>query len=82
MKIIKIENKMYPKRLLKIKNPPQKLYIEGNEQLLNNNSLAIVGSRNCSEYGIEHAKKFAKEVADKGITIISGLAIRNRYSCT
>ena len=32
MRTIKIEDKDYPKRLLKIKNPPQRLYIEGNEE--------------------------------------------------
>lgn len=75
MKIIEMMDKQYPKRLLEIKDPPKKLYVEGNEKLLNKNSLAIVGSRRCSEYGIKYAKKFAKEIADKGITIISGLAL-------
>lgn len=75
MRTIKIEDKDYPKRLLKIKNPPQRLYIEGNEELLNNKSLAIVGSRKCSEYGIKYAKEFTKEIAENNITIVSGLAI-------
>jgi len=75
MKVIDIHDKEYPRKLLKIKNPPQKLYIEGNEKLLNNKSLAIVGSRNCSEYGVKYTKEFAKAVADKNITIVSGLAI-------
>lgn len=75
MKVINIQDKEYPRKLLKIKNPPQKLYVEGNEKLLNNKCLAIVGSRNASEYGIKHTKEFAKELADKNITIISGLAI-------
>lgn len=75
MKVINIHDEEYPRKLLKIKNPPKKLYIEGNEKLLNNKSLAIVGSRNCSEYGIKYTKEFAKELADKNITIVSGLAI-------
>lgn len=75
MKILEVEDKHYPKRLLKIKNPPKKLYVEGNETLLNNKSLAIVGSRNCSEYGIKYAKQFAEEISKKNITIISGLAV-------
>lgn len=75
MKIIDITNKYYPKRLLNIKNPPQKLYVKGNYKLLNNQSLAIVGSRRCSQYGVKYAQKFAKEICSKNITIISGLAL-------
>lgn len=75
MKIINIEDSNYPKRLKNIQKPPQTLYVEGNEKLLNNNSLAIVGSRDCSEYGIKYTEKFAKELSNCNITIISGLAI-------
>lgn len=75
MKIIKTTDSKYPKRLLEIKNPPEKLYVEGNEELLNNDSLAIVGSRNCTEYGIKYAKEFASKISRNNITIISGLAI-------
>ena len=52
MKIIKITDSKYPKRLLDIKNPPKQLYVEGNDKLLNNHSIAIVGSRKCTSYGI------------------------------
>ena len=75
MKVININDKQYPKNLLKIKRPPKTLYVIGNEKLLNNNSIAIVGSRKCSFYGIKHAKEFSKALADKNITIISGLAL-------
>jgi DNA processing protein len=74
MKIIKNTDYNYPKSLLNIKKPPSKLYVEGNDKLLNNTSLAIVGSRKCSEYGIKYAKEFAKTIADNNITIVSGLA--------
>lgn len=77
VKIIQKENKDYPNKLRKIKHSPKTLYILGNEKLLQNPLLAIVGSRNCSEYGIKYTKLFAKEIAEQGITIISGLAIRN-----
>ena len=75
MRIINITDDTYPKKLIEIKNPPKKLYVEGNEKLLNNISLAIVGSRDCSEYGIKYAKKFSKVISSNNITIISGLAI-------
>ncbi len=73
---IKSEDIRYPKRMLKIKNYPKRLYVMGNTTLLNSpHILAVVGSRNCSEYGRKVANSFAKELAKKEITIISGLAI-------
>lgn len=75
MEVIKITQDKYPKRLLKIKNPPEKLYIEGNCGLLNKNSLAIVGARKCTEYGIKYSAEFVKKIAENDITIISGFAI-------
>lgn len=71
---IRIENGQYPDALRKIKNPPKQLYLEGNIELLNKNSIAIIGSRNCSENGKILAKKFAKELVEQGLTIISGMA--------
>ena len=40
-----------------------------------NISLAIVGSRKCTSYGIKYAKKFASEISKNNITVVSGLAI-------
>lgn len=55
-KIIKINEKEYPKKLKKIYAPPQELYVLGNSEILNENSIAIVGCRNCSTYGANMAK--------------------------
>lgn len=84
MKIREItpENKEYPQKLLEIKNHPKILYAIGNISLLNKNSIAIVGSRKSTEYGEKYAIKFAKELGNFGICIVSGLALRNRYLCT
>ena len=74
MKIIKKEDSNYPKNLLKIPNSPQILYVEGNEELLNTQALAIVGTRKPTEYGKKVAKEFAKKLSENNICIISGLA--------
>lgn len=74
VKIIKQNSNNYPNKLLKIQEPPKLLYVEGNAALLNNNAIAIVGSRKATEYGKKYAGYFAKELAKKGITIVSGLA--------
>ena len=75
IKIIKIKDINYPEHLLKIKKTPEQLYVLGDENLLNKQSIAIIGSRDCTEYGYEQAKKFAKELARENICIVSGMAI-------
>ncbi len=78
MKHIKINYKdpIYPKRLLQIKNYPKELYIIGNYELLNKpTTVAIIGSRDCTQYGRKYGTYFAKELSQKGICIISGMAI-------
>jgi len=82
---IEINNKEYPKQLLRLKNPPKELYAIGNISLLQKKIVAIVGSRKCSNYGIEYAKKFATALSKNNITIVSGLAegidtIAHKYS--
>lgn len=76
-KIYEIEptDKNYPSSLLELKNPPKKLYAIGNIELLQNKSIAIVGTRQNTTYGEKYAKQFASQIAQTGITIISGLAI-------
>ena len=82
METITINDNDYPKQLKKIKNPPEILYLEGNKELLYTNIISIVGTRKCSEYGINTTKKFVKELVKQNITIASGLAIRNRHNST
>ena len=73
--IIESTDKNYPKRLLGIKNYPKILYVLGNYELLNKDSLAIVGSRECTPYGAKYAKEFAKKIAKQNICIVSGMAV-------
>ena len=75
IKIIKKEDKEFPEKLLKIKDSPEKLYVLGDESLLNKKSIAIIGSRDCTQYGYDQAKKFARELAKEDICIVSGMAI-------
>lgn len=61
---------------MKIKEYPREIYYRGNVNLLNSEKIiAIVGSRECSEYGRKYARLFARALAKEGVTIISGLAI-------
>ena len=70
IELIKNSDKEFPQELLSIKDPPKELYIIGNKK-----SIAIVGTRNCTKYGAECAKKIAKNISKKEICIISGMAL-------
>lgn len=74
IKIINIFNEYYPPLLRYIYNPPVVLFAIGNIELLKEKSIAIVGARQCSNYGKLIAKEIAKQVAWKNINIVSGLA--------
>ena len=74
IKYITIEDNIYPDKLKQIYNPPKKLFYVGNIKLINNFSIAIIGSRESSYYGNKIAKEFANDLSKKGITIVSGLA--------
>jgi len=65
----------YPAMLLGLSDPPPVLSYAGRRELLNRPALAIVGSRNATPRGIEHAESFATALADAGLTIVSGLAL-------
>lgn len=64
----------YPQRLREIPDPPVFLYAVGDLGLLDNPCVAMVGSRECSRYGIELAHRIAMELSEQGLTVVSGLA--------
>lgn len=74
IKIVTIYDKEYPNKLRNIYDPPTTLFVKGNTEILNNDSIAIIGCRNCSTYGKEVAKKMAYELSSSNISIISGMA--------
>lgn len=73
-KIITFWDIEYPKLLKEIFYPPIILYVLGNLIELNQNNIAIVGTRMPSNYGKAQAEKFSNELAQKNLTIVSGLA--------
>lgn len=72
--IISIDDKEYPELLKQIYNPPLCLYIIGKKEILNDVNIAIVGSRDATEYGKSTAKDFAYKLAINGVNVVSGLA--------
>ncbi|MDF7666664.1 DNA-processing protein DprA [Orbaceae bacterium ESL0727] len=65
----------YPPLLKQISAAPPLLFIQGDKRLLLSPQLAMVGSREFSEYGAQWARYFAGELAINGMTITSGLAM-------
>ena len=74
IKMITILDEKYPKKLRNIYDPPVVLYVKGNASIIDNLSIAIIGSRICSNYGKEVAKQFAYNLSKHNINILSGLA--------
>ena len=68
------EDEEYPPRLRTIPDPPEVLYVAGKLPSPVMPALAVIGARDASPYGREQAKRFAKELSEVGIQIISGMA--------
>jgi DNA processing protein len=64
----------YPVLLRRIPDPPAALFIEGDPGCLWQPQIAIIGSRNPTAGGLDHARDFAATLARQGMTITSGLA--------
>ena len=64
----------YPAALKEIKDHPKQLYYAGDINLLKNRCAAIVGSRNTNQYGRNTAVLIAKRLAEKNVTVVSGMA--------
>ncbi len=65
----------YPPLLLQTADPPLLLYLQGRAELLSARGIAIVGSRQPSPQGQDNARAFARALAERGFTIVSGLAL-------
>jgi len=73
--ILLLDDGVYPALLREIFDPPVTLYVKGAwSECLEKPSVAIVGSRRCSTYGQNAATMLARDLAQRGVTIISGLA--------
>ena len=64
----------YPVLLRRIPNPPAALFIDGDPGCLWQPQIAVIGTRNPTAGGLDHARDFAATLARQGMTITSGLA--------
>ena len=73
--ILTLGDTAYPRPLLETADPPVLLYAKGHLELLDNNAIAVVGSRNATPQGMATARNFSRSLGDAGLTIVSGLAL-------
>jgi DNA processing protein len=64
----------YPQTLLQIYDPPVMLYVRGDVQVLNLPSIGMVGTRRPTLYGTQMAERLGRELAARGLVVVSGLA--------
>ncbi|MEE4331608.1 MAG: DNA-processing protein DprA [Wenzhouxiangella sp.] len=72
--LITLDDPFYPPLLRRIDDPPVALFVVGSPQSLVRPHVAIVGSRNATAGGIDHARSFAALMARAGLAVASGLA--------
>jgi DNA processing protein len=73
--ILVLDDGVYPPLLREIYDPPIALYVKGAwSQCWDQPCIAIVGSRKCSTYGQNAALMLARDLAQRGVTVVSGFA--------
>lgn len=76
VRCISFTDSAYPYQLRQIHDPPLVLFIRGEMAAYDfNNIVGIVGTRSPSQYGQKLAKEFAKNLAENGAVLASGLAV-------
>lgn len=65
----------YPWLLSQIYDPPPVIFVKGSLPKEDNLKIAVVGSRRPTYYGMETAKRLGRELAEIGVTVVSGLAL-------
>lgn len=66
---------VYPALLKEIRDYPKELYYIGDPKLLEEKCVSIVGSRKTNQYGRSTAYSFGKILGQRGITVVSGMAV-------
>ena len=75
IEILLWSDEVYPERLGHLVDPPPVLFARGRLELLSRPAVTIVGSRRSTSYGRRSAEALAAQMALRGITVVSGLAL-------
>ena len=74
IQVITLDDPRYPNALRDLKDAPKQLYAKGNLNLLDRPMVSIVGTRDCTRYGLMVAKDIAAQCVAAGFVVVSGLA--------
>lgn len=72
--LVSVNDPEYPDSLRQIYDPPRIIYVKGQLEVLSDLMIAVVGARKASRYGLTVAGEIAGELAENGLTIVSGMA--------
>ena len=75
IRLITEEEDCFPEKLRRIPDPPAALFIRGKDVDPDRPAVAMVGARKATDYGRSFAERLAAELAETGITVVSGLAL-------
>ncbi len=75
IKVLVQAHAAYPERLLHLHDPPTALFLHGNAELLQRDSVAIVGTRNSTPYGSRMTTEIASDFVYAGLVVCSGMAL-------
>lgn len=73
--VLILDDGSYPALLREIDDPPPVLYVKGDWQAcFEQPAVGVIGSRNCSTYGANASEMLSRDLASRGLTVVSGLA--------
>jgi DNA processing protein len=72
--ILALQDERYPQSLRTIPDPPPILYVKGTLLPSDAFSIAVIGTRHCTQYGERQTERLTSALVQNGFTIISGLA--------
>jgi DNA processing protein len=73
-RILALDDAAYPSQLKQIYDPPLILYLRGNEAVISQPGIALVGTRHPTPYGSGMSERLACDLAARGLVIFSGMA--------
>jgi len=73
-RIVALDDPGYPTQLKQIYDPPLILYVRGNEAVISQPGIALVGTRHPTPYGSGMSERLACDLAARGLVIFSGMA--------
>lgn len=73
--VVSMEDERYPRTLLDLKEPPHKLFVVGDPEVMGEPCLSVIGARRATPYGLAVAEIAGRVAAECGVVVVSGGAL-------